>query len=112
MNAELKPEWTAALRSADYKQGVGTLCYNGKYCCLGVLGDILTKKPDYQLTWNNNGYHTRLFHSSGAVCTYLLTGAIAELVGMSEEDQLVLSKMNDEEGKSFAEIANYIDANL
>ena len=29
--------WVKALRSGDYKQGRNLLCYEGAYCCLGVL---------------------------------------------------------------------------
>lgn len=29
-------KWTAALRSGSYRQGIGCLCKNDKYCCLGV----------------------------------------------------------------------------
>jgi hypothetical protein len=45
MNPEIKAKWVAALRSGEYKQGLGYLCdtdYN--YCCLGVLTDIYCKE--------------------------------------------------------------------
>lgn len=37
----LKKRWVAALRSGKYKQGKGTLLAGGKYCCLGVLCEIV-----------------------------------------------------------------------
>lgn len=37
MDKDLLQKWVAALRSGNYKQGEEYLCYNGKYCCLGVL---------------------------------------------------------------------------
>ena len=44
MNVDIKDMWVKALRSGEYEQGVGALCENGKYCCLGVLADIASKK--------------------------------------------------------------------
>lgn len=42
MNAELKAKWVAALRSGDYKQGIGGLRdTHDSFCCLGVLCDIV-----------------------------------------------------------------------
>lgn len=35
-----RDEWIEALASGRYLQGTGNLCYEGKYCCLGVLCDI------------------------------------------------------------------------
>lgn len=37
MPKELLAKWLAALRSGEYKQGVGQLKSDGGYCCLGVL---------------------------------------------------------------------------
>ena len=33
-------EWATALESGKYRQGAGTLKHEGKYCCLGVLGEM------------------------------------------------------------------------
>jgi len=35
-----KRKWVKALRSGDYEQGKGWLLDDGKYCCLGVAGQI------------------------------------------------------------------------
>lgn len=41
----IKQQWIAALRSGEYKQGVGTLKKESedgsRYCCIGVLGEIM-----------------------------------------------------------------------
>jgi hypothetical protein len=43
MNPEIKADWVKALRSEQYKQGVGALRTNvdgeRRFCCLGVLAD-------------------------------------------------------------------------
>lgn len=48
LNPEVKAKWVAALRSGKYVQGTGRLCRDGKYCCLGVLCDVMgaTKKQE------------------------------------------------------------------
>jgi hypothetical protein len=52
MTDELAAKWVAALRSGNFEQGKGLLCYlQGqylKYCCLGVLAEIcgLQKVPN------------------------------------------------------------------
>ena len=37
MDAGLKAKWIAALRSGEFKQGVGAYQTGNEYCCLGVL---------------------------------------------------------------------------
>lgn len=41
MNLELKAKWSAALRSGKYVQGDTWLKNSGKYCCLGVLCEVM-----------------------------------------------------------------------
>lgn len=41
MDAEIKTKWVEALRSGKYEQGTEQLYSEGKYCCLGVLCDIV-----------------------------------------------------------------------
>ena len=42
MSREKGEKWLAALRSGEYKQGVGVLCNKEKYCCLGVLQKVVS----------------------------------------------------------------------
>lgn len=49
MNKEIKEKWLKALRSGDYEQGEECLRKEEKYCCLGVLCDII--KKDLSLDW-------------------------------------------------------------
>lgn len=41
MKADLKAKWIDALRSGKYEQGRGALLNDGKYCCLGVLCEVV-----------------------------------------------------------------------
>jgi hypothetical protein len=44
MKEDIKAQWTAALRSGEYKQGVGVLRdLDNSFCCLGVLCDLAEK---------------------------------------------------------------------
>lgn len=39
-------KWVKALRSGKYEQGKSYLKKDNKYCCLGVLYDVLKIQPD------------------------------------------------------------------
>lgn len=90
-----KTDWVVALRSGEYKQHVGSLS-NAKvasnlskataFCCIGVLGKIA-------------GITT----SSGESSAYNLA---SRLTGGRQE---TLVNMNDKYGRSFLEIADYLD---
>lgn len=88
MDAEIKRKWIEALQSGKYQQCTRALCDREEaptqYCCLGVLWD-LEGRPDN------------------------LTALWAKHVGMNKGR---LIKMNDDQGRSFAEIADYIEQNL
>lgn len=43
MNAEIKAQWLAALRSGEYIQGRGALRKGHQMCCLGVLCNLAAK---------------------------------------------------------------------
>jgi hypothetical protein len=43
LRQQLRREWIAALRSGEYEQGRGSLCRNGRYCCLGVACAVIEK---------------------------------------------------------------------
>jgi hypothetical protein len=89
MNKDLKAKWVEALRSGDYKQGTQLLKNQGEdectYCCLGVLCVIAGKDTDA-------GSYRWLNKVTKGYYPFVL--------------------MNDDDGKSFAEIADYIEANL
>lgn len=44
MNIEIRDEWADALESGEYEQGFGRLNFDGKFCCLGVLSELLVKR--------------------------------------------------------------------
>lgn len=92
MDKELKEKWIAALRSGNYTQGRYILRdkLRSTHCCLGVLAEQLDND------WGNDnekGYD-------------LLNQYVPEIESHPFFD------MNDSQGKSFSEIADYIEENL
>lgn len=103
MNPELKAKWIAALRSGNYKQGRGRLKHAGRYCCLGVLGDVMGCQFTRHIVFKDG-------IDVGDVGAYH-SGFLSKHVGLHLNQQSNLVCMNDG-GKSFDEIADWIEANL
>lgn len=85
-------EWVEALRSKKYKQCRGSLKSRGKFCCLGVLGDI-----DENISWTKN---------SIVIGDDIYTDI---LPNMSEVGQSLLTGLNDDQRASFDDIAHFIE---
>jgi len=115
MKKAVKKRWIAALRSGKYRQGKAYLCktYKGrsKFCCLGVLAheeldgewQELGEVGEGNTAWN-------LYYKGDEALGLLPKEALIE-VGLSDIDQDELSGMN-ERGRSFKEIADWIEENL
>lgn len=97
-------QWIRALRSGEYTQGVCALrSADNAYCCLGVLCDIRDAslwRPLQRLGWTYLGYDG------------ILTSSVLAEYGLTIESQRTLTRMNDGDGKSFAEIADYIESTI
>ena len=115
MNQELKAKWLEALRSGNYQQGKGSLKVvlpDGPpvFCCLGVLADVMGK------TWTSSNYggsEQVLIDTDGGRFTKYLPNSVESDAGLPmSTTQKHLAMMNDAEGKTFDQIADYIEANL
>lgn len=116
MNPEIKDKWLSALRSGEYKQTDGSLKTPEGYCCLGVLCDIAIKEnkiPDWELLTYG------VFQTVDGEENFLPID-IQKWAGIVDENPSIitkqgktvtLSKINDD-GKSFKEIALYIERYL
>ena len=111
MKPELKAKWVAALRSGEYTQARETLCDEGDaFCCLGVLLSISDKGY-----WNGPLYEfEREYDDDGdpIVCDGDLGRFGRRMFGISDTAEASLITMNDDQNKSFAEIADYIESAL
>jgi len=104
MNAEIKARWVEALRSGKYQQGRAALrSLEERFCCLGVLCDLYSPSE-----WTTNG-STRYFHRESL--SAFIGADFRTQMGLSDAEAWRLARMNDD-GKSFADIADYIEANL
>lgn len=109
MNEDIKQKWVKALRSGKYTQGKGrlkALSTDGtiNHCCLGVLVEEI--HPEYFQVFGDNQYIGE---------DYSMTSLSDEIVNeaqMCDDEQGRLINMNDQLGKTFKQIANYIDKNL
>jgi hypothetical protein len=114
VNAEIKARWVAALRSGEYDQGTGQLRGYGRFCCWGVLCDLA--RSEGIGTWNSDGFDTAggVFFSwpPDSVCKWAGVDVMKVMNPVPIADNLLpLSKHNDT-GRTFAEIADAIEAQL
>lgn len=112
MNADLKAKWIAALRSGDYRQVQGYLHNEGGFCCLGVLCDLaavpFTEGPSDDTDGLVRFYDFGARHRNEE----MICGDMREGLKTGFSDlALELAEMNDH-GRSFAEIADWIEANI
>lgn len=114
MNPEIKARWVAALRSGEYKQGEGELrSKTERFCCLGVLCDL---KDDS--AWERDD--AEFPYGYGSVAEYDLppqeVGAWAGFDWYVTEVTISGKRMtlydHNDAGRTFAEIADAIEAQL
>lgn len=121
MKKDVMIKWVAALRSGEYKQGKTYLNRNNEYCCLGVLCEILEvpkRKDDYENGAEVSRYGGTDEHggTSGLPESAKLLAGIKGSLGSYKKDDSssvsyhALSSDNDN-GTSFADIADIIEAN-
>lgn len=111
MNKRVKQKWLKALRSGEYRQGTKQLESRGAFCCLGVLEDLY--RTAEQVRWTRHA-SSKGFHSKDcAKWSGLETARDIDYAALSPRKSTVkkLVNMNDD-GKTFPEIANWIEENL
>lgn len=100
----MKDKLVAALRSGKYQQGQGRLCKDGKYCCIGVLCEIMEipKKQLGDLT---------LYAGAGVSMPddYLKQSGLYSQFGSSGGNGSDLAALNDK-GYAFEQIADIIES--
>jgi hypothetical protein len=108
----LMKRWIAALRSGEYKQGIGYLIKDGKYyCCLGVLCDVA--KDEFGITFQEDFVKTDMRSYQG-----MLPEPLSKYLGLDKnykgyrDVQEELSYRNDTKRNRFTTIANFLEKNI
>lgn len=101
MNKKIANMWVKALRSGKYKQGKHMLSYKDEeFCCLGVLCEVMGLKSEAV---------PRSYGRSYLGVTTYLPQQVAELAEIENQENFVA--MNDVQGLSFDDIADFIERN-
>lgn len=105
----IRDQWIPALRSGEYRQGRTVLRHDQAFCCLGVAADLLIRLGETSTQWEATefGECYTLADEAGH-----LPATIRKAIGLSEVEQQDLISLNDEDGKTFPEIADYIEAHI
>jgi hypothetical protein len=120
MTRSERDAWVAALRSGAYQQGQGKLCLRDaagavKYCCLGVKADLDIKAGKAEIAmwepWDQPGEDRAHIQYSGVVGGYEVVNYLPDVV-LPRQIQRDLATLNDTSGKTFEEIADWIEENV
>lgn len=99
-------KWLDALRSGQYEQGKSWLCRNGKYCCLGVACEV------FELPKEIVGDRVKYAGSTGpAPCQVVDALGLHSDTGWTVDGGDSVVTLNDRARKTFAEIADILEAN-
>ena len=108
---ELRQEWIRRLRSGEYEQGKGCLNRFDRYCCLGVLCELLSEQGlvekhkcprDSAVYYRHGGFGSQT----------QLPGTSNELIGLVRPDggtTVPLTILNDDMGWTFDQIADVLE---
>lgn len=105
MNAEQEENlkaWAKALRSDQYKQAAGALCFDDGYCCLGVGGKVIGLTDDeLRGVVDDEGCEPFYYRIRAAF-------GLQDCLGRYEGGQL--TNHNDSERLTFSQIADIIES--
>lgn len=106
MNDGLKAKWVEALRSGKYRRGNSYLRSDAGWTCLGVLCDVLDSSK-----WERHGDGVLVdyFWKYDGQSWFLPNAILHE----TKLDPIMVPLLYScQDGKSFAEIADWIDLNI
>lgn len=108
----IKNEWLEALRSDNYAKGTQWLCKDNKFCCLGVLCEVL------RIPWSIENMRDGAFRRYGHTFNVLPNKALVLLGAKSDKipnqfavNETDLIRLNDTT-ETFDEVIKYIEENL
>ena len=117
MKKDIKTKWVKALRSGKYKQAAGKLKDDNGYCCLGVLCQLHAKETKLgKWITTDNEYYPINYVVGKSVGDVELPTAVMKWAGLSRPYGISvkgskLTNINDNEGKTFKELADIIEEN-
>ncbi len=122
MNKNIKKLWIKALRSGEFKQGVGFLEKDGKYCALGILSLLALVEGicTYKEERGVGGFDNKRFNLSFNVMKWAGIAQDDERFLDPEEHKVLLTVRNtktsilelNDSGKSLKEIAMFVEKYL
>jgi hypothetical protein len=120
MRPEIKQRWIAALRSGKYQQAKSYLNFNGRFCCLGVLCDVVKEDVGGKWAQVEEAPPASMFVVDDVMETGVLPPAVLKFAGLHHNPEVrtsnghlkMLSQLNDNDGLSFSEIADLIEEQL
>ncbi len=112
MDPNIKAKWVEALRSGEYKQGIGLLrdC-DGGFCCLGVLCHVIDPTKWTEEMSESLDYEPILEGYSYDKCESMLPLELAHALELDDYQDILIS-MNDKQRLPFTDIADYIEKRL
>ena len=122
MNKNIKKLWIKALKSGEFKQGVGFLEKDGKYCALGILSLLALVEGicTYKEERGVGGFDNKRFNLSFNVMKWAGIAQDDERFLDPEEHKVLLTVRNtktsilelNDSGKSLKEIAMFVEKYL
>lgn len=107
MNRLVKQKWVERLRSGNIVKTTGTLRDGSRRCALGVLADVAVERDLLELS-GNYSYTDK----SGFASRSTIPKGAAKRLGLTPTELDAIVKLNDSNGLSFDEIADYVENNL
>lgn len=121
MHMITKAEWIEALRSGKYKQAKGALCRINKagevegFCCLGVAADLMEVR---KIPSSTGKYMIYSFSTGELAEGYIPRAFLADILKLDANHDYqrivmvegTLINMNDTQGNSFNEIADFLES--
>ena len=122
MNKNIKKLWIKALKSGEFKQGVGFLEKDGKYCALGILSLLALVEGicTYKEERGVGGFDNKRFNLSFNVMKWAGIAQDDERFLDPEEHKVLITINNtktsilelNDSGKSLKEIAMFVEKYL
>ena len=112
MKKEIAELWIKELRSGNWEQTTQTLKDEHGYCCLGVLCEIAAKEGICKKAVDDDDEETNLYDESETVLPVSVkvwAGMNSDCGKFGNDESNTLIYLNDDEDKTFPEIADAIE---